>query len=387
MTARTFTFTVTAAGIPSWFTGLTPGVWGTIATAGNGTLSQVAPTSPGGGQGGVTIAWTGGCVNQTGKEFLLVANGGGIDYYGNEVYALQLGVATPKWFRLLDPTPSGYIANPDADGVYSDGRMSAVHGWHRCVFANGKAWYHGQDAITTSDGQTNKIWSFDRSYAGLASAHGQTPLAHVNNAGPWTYYGDVSSSTDWGVGASCYDSQDNRIWSTAGNTNGSPAKGFNATTGVQVAAIPEVSGAQVGATFMVCATPLRKLIGLSRLTAGGVYVANLTTLTGSVQATTGMPASMSGTGWGGVYHEASGYVYAFDPAQTGKTVYRLNPSTWVWTAITPSGGATPTVPAQYRGTYGKFNIIQDMGNGEACLVCVTDVTGPTYVMRVPAAGI
>ena len=35
----------------------------------------------------------------------------------------------------------------------------------------------------------------------------------------------------------------------------------------------------------------------------------------------------------------------------------------------------------------KFNIIQDMGNGQAALVVCMDTGGPTYVYKLPANGV
>ena len=41
----------------------------------------------------------------------------------------------------------------------------------------------------------------------------------------------------------------------------------------------------------------------------------------------------------------------------------------------------------FHGSYSKFNIIEDMGNGHAAFVNVVDVQGPVYVYKVPKGGI
>jgi hypothetical protein len=63
-----------------------------------------------------------------------------------------------------------------------------------------------------------------------------------------------------------------------------------------------------------------------------------------------------------------------------------NPSgQWVWSTISP-GGATPTA-AGGQGTYSKWNIVEDMGNGRAAIVFCGGISLPTFVYKVPVAGI
>lgn len=58
--------------------------------------------------------------------------------------------------------------------------------------------------------------------------------------------------------------------------------------------------------------------------------------------------------------------------------------TWTWTTISATGAANspPLVPST-QGTYGKCNMIRDMGNGEAAIVSVDLYNAPTYVFKVP----
>ena len=63
-------------------------------------------------------------------------------------------------------------------------------------------------------------------------------------------------------------------------------------------------------------------------------------------------------------------------------------STWTWSRVSPASGnsVTPTA-AETNGTFGRFNIIEDMGNGQSALCVVNSTTGPTFVYKLPVAGV
>jgi hypothetical protein len=70
----------------------------------------------------VTNAWNGGMVDEK-RDRLIVWGGGHTDYFGNEVYALDLDKMTLS--RLTEPSPAGNVMScPEA---YTDGRPSARH--------------------------------------------------------------------------------------------------------------------------------------------------------------------------------------------------------------------------------------------------------------------
>jgi hypothetical protein len=62
----------------------------------------------------------------------------------------------------------------------------------------------------------------------------------------------------------------------------------------------------------------------------------------------------------------------------------------VVTEINPASGnsVTPQVASyqygdQYRGTFSKFQMIEDMGNGQSAIVFVTSVFGSAFVYKLP----
>jgi len=54
----------------------------------------------------------------------------------------------------------------------------------------------------------------------------------------------------------------------------------------------------------------------------------------------------------------------------------------------PSNTIVPSVTGnQYQGTFSKFQMIEDMGNGQAALCFVASTTGPLFVYKLPAGGL
>ena len=136
------------SGIPAWRTAMPPHTWAVVPT-GN-TLSSLNPalnpalnpngvgnTPPwGGGHPGVLNAWGALTPSMNDGRVWIAIGGGHEDYGGNEAYVLDLMLGTPMW-QLLHP-PSGSIGHSpgiilydgqEATGVYSDGRMRAVHAY------------------------------------------------------------------------------------------------------------------------------------------------------------------------------------------------------------------------------------------------------------------
>jgi hypothetical protein len=60
--------------------------------------------------------------------YLIGASGGHADYAGNEVNALDLSAATPKWTMI--GAPSANVDIVDAAAVYLDGRRSSTHTYY-----------------------------------------------------------------------------------------------------------------------------------------------------------------------------------------------------------------------------------------------------------------
>lgn len=391
-------FNVVSSSAPAWFTAINDGQWGTTAVA--GTLDAVSPVVSGKRNSAITRAWTGGCVDQTRGEYILAANGGHGDYSGNEVYALALKTATPAWARITEPTPDGQILATELNGaavaVNADGKPRAVHGWHRCCFGDGKVWYVGQDAYVSGNGSfTPYTVSFDRA-----------SLAWRTDYGLWT------GKTQNGVGATgpaVYDRNRNRVWTFAAQGfNPTSVWSINCSTGAYTGPHASINGAYVYESWAAYAHDLDVIVfGLSNQAnmPGYIGVFRPATLQFSLYLTTNSWSATGSDGqaianmdkrMGAVYDPVNKCVYLFDAGWSlGAAIKVLqipaslggSGASFAWRTHTPTGGETPAAPASYRGTYSKFNLIEDMGGGKRALVCVTDTLGPTYVMPLPAGGL
>lgn len=110
----------------------------------------------------VVIAWNGGVADLK-RNRLIIWGGGHSDYFGNEIYALDVNKASLE--RLTDPSPVSNVGScPES---YTDGRPSARHTY------NGLVYVPEQDAMfsfggskSICGGMSDRIWKLE--FAGLA---------------------------------------------------------------------------------------------------------------------------------------------------------------------------------------------------------------------------
>jgi hypothetical protein len=391
--------------------------------------------------------WNGGTVDQDRGELLLAASGGHNGYAGNEVYALRLTTSTPQWYRVCDPTPGTHIfprpynesgTNPVSTGnlkttqghdpagfaaMYLDGRMRANHNWCCYVAHNGKIWYAFQASPSGAGNSTGHAWSFNLGHTGLARAPGQTPLAWADNEGPWTWLG---SSPAQGGGTNvappaALDPVTGRVWCAHGTTSQRRWGYIDTSTGTITRTsewgYANTSG-QDGLWAVVVTDPqdrwrffVAPLVDAGLPGGGGIQTLDLKAANPLATAawttrTTNNVTAIANAGLGAVYHEPSRsillYNYATGTTTPNGALLKIRVPTngdgtfnasgqWTVTTINPASGSTtpPTNPggAQGTGAWSKFNIVNDMGNGQACLVVVADVTGLTYAYRLPTTEI
>jgi hypothetical protein len=416
--------------------GMNDGVWigiadgtGTTGTGGN-RINQVLPSpfptvsqSPhswNNNAASICSAWTGGGVDQRRGEYLLVANGGHADYGGNEAYALSLREATPAWRRITTPTPTASMNAADLagadDGLYGDGRPRSMHSTFAC-FGDERMWYTMMNSVCSADGGSAfRNISFNRGMLGAAA----TPAPYATN--PWDDYDEwnpASGPTNIGTsgsaaifGVSVFDRYRHKIWSFGGNAFGTGGHWSVDTIGPSRGTLLGFQNGNGGNWngWAVCAHDLRIcVVGEDTRNLEGdvvrqgihVFKMDIAGEAGAWQLVT----NVTGTGYfaggsGGVYVARNRTIGIGNPVSLGRTIYRLQiPTTtvngrivydpsgqWVWSNSTPPG-PTMQIASGNSGAYSKWNIVEDMGDGRSAIVYVGDITGPTYVYKIPAAGL
>jgi hypothetical protein len=59
--------------------------------------------------------------------------------------------------------------------------------------------------------------------------------------------------------------------------------------------------------------------------------------------------------------------------------------TYSWGSFSVTG--TTLTATHLENSYSKFTMLNDMGDGRACLFVISDWDGPTYVVPLPADGV
>lgn len=373
---------------PTWFANMGDKTW---ATPVSNTLDSVKPVF-GGDHPSVCTAWTGGCINEADREFILLANGGHGDYGGNEGYGCRLGVGSPAWERLSTPaTASGgdttgrtVVDTHNTQQNYGDGSMTAVHGWNRCCYANGRVWYPGIDGGFSAGNYSTAIWSWLRS----------TQVYTYHGLGITTIGG---GNMIFQAGVGLYDRTNNLIWSCAregANGSGQGLFSCNASTGGSITAYgtggsPVDFGSGDGGWGANCYD-----LGINIY--GDVLNNRLAVLQTSSPSSGYTYRTPTGTfpiqGYGCVYHQPSRALLLWhnNGASLIKIAIPADPLTgsYAVTTVSASGSnaITPSAAAT-NGTFSRFNIIENMGNGQSALTLVNSTTGSTYVYKLPAAGV
>jgi hypothetical protein len=368
---------------PAWFTAMAEKTWTTVAGNAGQRLYDVRATGIGGNPYAICTAWTGACVDQATGRYILPSNGGHGDYGGNEVYALNLRAATPAWARLNNPSSlSGRVDSPaNGDLQYADGTKPAGHHWHKPVCdINGNIWFPMVDGVYASGAWTTHVWKFNL-----------TTLT-------WTQYAKafptIGGNAGFEASPAAYDKVKNQVWgivkagypaNNAGYWRIDPATG--ATT--QIIANDYAASANGGKTWAAVAHDLGYLFY-------GTYNTDRLLILDVNNPTTPVNVAKTGTvpgnGHGCVYHQASRafFLWHGNGANIIKIAIPADPvnGTWAISSVAPaaSNTVTPSAPPE-QGTFSKFNIVEDMGNGQSALVLLNAIDQPTYVYKLPLGGV
>jgi hypothetical protein len=214
---------------------------------------------------------------------------------------------------------------------------------------------------------------------------------------------------------SCHDGFNNRIWAFPQACVENPRQPYfsvSTSTGAitnypNTGASGYLPGSPFKDAWAICAHDLG-YIYIGSNTEGRVYCVDVTgTSSATVVASTrtegfffptvtvagGSSAGLTAHA-GAVYHQPSRAIFVWHQGY-GATLRKLlipsNPrsGTYTWSTVTPVGGSNPSsgLNGDFNGPYSKFNIINDMGNGQAAFVHCGNISGPTHVFKVPLAGL
>jgi hypothetical protein len=387
---------------PAWFTAMKDNTWKAVASTGTIASMAPSPTPPGvEGVAAVCNDWTGACANQTTGEYILPAQGGHNGYYGNEIYALALRDATPAWKRIWGPTPNAQIITVDFASnspytAYGDGSPRPTHGWFsNLCSSDGNIWVTLVDA-NPSGKWTTECYSIDRG----------------NLAAGWIYHGRIWPSVPGGApgssfgyqsGPGAYDPVGNKIWRGGDFSTDSGIASFDVSTAVTAGAQAhwghQVPGGKIYSLAQTAfsnawsvvtddLSPRCWIVGSP--SSSQLWIMELENNPGTFikKSATGSPSGWT-SGVGAAYHRQSRSIlvggYEFGANIRQLSISGTNPltSTYTWSNLPLDASNSVTPQAGMNGTLSKFQMINDMGNGQSAICFVTSSSGPTYVYKVP----
>jgi hypothetical protein len=312
----------------------------------NTMLTNVCPAN---NFDGIPYAFATYCVNvvnsssggiaDTNRNRLIIWGGGGGNYAGNEIYALNLTATPPSMTRLTNPSAWNYSVSYEAN---PDGTPTSRQTY------NGLVYLPVQDALFSFGGglpsgtSTNHTWIFtfaDNTW------HAQDP---VNGFNPTT----IENSS---VGAACaYDPNTQTVFCIDGNTN--YLLQYNPATNTY-------AKLSINAAYALAATPaidpVHKLMVFMGNAADGVtFKVNAIDISGNDPNYTVQDWTSQVTGCAGMDAKWPGFVYDSAMAKfvgypnQGSTVYIFDPSAKTCVAQTFANG--PQTAVGTNGTFGRF---------------------------------
>jgi hypothetical protein len=379
---------------PAWVSGLSTNTVVHLGSAVGKRWIDAAPTTLPAGYdfGSKFSAWTSMAVDPQTGRLISAAKGGHTDSSGNDVIAFELRADSPGAVRLTNPTISVDTTDIEFSGAgsaYSDGKIRSNHGWNCDHWLARRLWTFGPEGTYSNGRRQTEAWTFD-----LRSL-GNGPFPVSSSAAPWARHGDPMPTKGGNMetqgGPSAPDPVTWSMWRVANvgsNANGQSLWSMHAST--KVAKQYAVTLGSVGngnAAWMVIAPDKR--IGIIGMNQGYLVLFNPDNPVATWRQSTPTGTGAYGNGTGAVYDQRSGKVYAYDKG--GNTVRVLtipsNPltGTYSWSPVT-FGGATisATTPA---GSFNKFNILDDVGNGQPILVWAQTYSEGTYSVLLNSTGL
>jgi hypothetical protein len=293
----------------------------------------------------VIAAWCGGALD-TQRNRLVLFGGGHSDYYGNEVYAFDIG--TLAWSRLTDPTINPTL-NQD---INWDGTPNSRHTYNGLAYiAHADRFFAlGGSVAGNGFGACQNTWTFD-----FVSKSWTNRMP--GGTRPVTAYGDNCS----------YDPATKKVWWCENNSAGLFSYDYDTNTWTQ----------HNSDSFYYYTSAIDTARGVLVIVGNGnVYAYDLKNANYNRQtwATTGGGALISQSNIGLDYDPVSDRIVGW----AGGSPYLLDPATKAWTA----GSATGAPSAGTNGIYGRWRYVPSVN----AFVVVTDINDNVYFYKASAGG-
>ncbi len=320
--------------MPTWRQGQAVGEWRQIG----GTAMSAAPiaisTFPGAGNTGPSAkvdAWNGFAIDTRDSSVYSAANGGHMDYAGNEVNRLRLSDNTPRW---TEPRASSALTSVrSSTSHYGDGRPTARHTYYGTamnhvrgrVMLIGGARYGDGYQLATTDGFNigTSDWDAARTYP---DAFPEITQDYAMGVAEHKSTGDIYVFSQYNV----------LRWSNSSNSwsrllTGSTVYGHSSASATDT---------------------LRNRVLVAGGTGDDHGVYDIATNTVKTVTFSGPYASaINGRGDGMVYDSGLD-AYLYRKGGAGGTVYKINAQTFAVELLTTSAGGS--VPAATNGVYTRF---------------------------------
>lgn len=289
----------------------------------NTKIRSVLPsTAQQGSPNAIIDAWGGGVADIV-RNRLLVWGGGHSDYYGNEMYALDLTTLTMQ--RIIDPSP--YTAQSSCSSALPDGTPTSRH-------------TYGGLAYVTHKDQMFSVWGSKApcGYADSATWMYDFPTSKWKVA--------VAQSPQGGPGGALavYDSSTRRVYFK----DVQDFYAFSPDTNTYT----KLNSASQNVDYHLSAaidTKRRKFV----MIGNGIQVVDLNTFTMTSLSTTNTPGFVTSMQSPGVaYDPVADRIVAW---HGGSAVYALDMDSKVWTRVDTNAG--PTSAAPWQGTFGRWAYI------------------------------
>jgi len=266
-------------------------------------------------------AWNGGTVD-TARNRLLVWGGGHADYWGNEMYALDLASLTIG--RITDP--SVHTAAATCTPALPDGTPTSRHTYDALTYiAHADRFFASNGSLSPCGFGQSDTWTYD---------FGAGTWQLMTTSNPTQAYGTMS----------VYDPLTKLVY--VKDTQGFFSYSLESNTYTKLNTTDQIVDYHLSATID---SSRRKFV----MIGNGVQVVDLNTNQLTTMSTSNAPAFVTGQQSPGVaYDPIADRIVAW---HGGGNVYALNMDTGVWTQVATNAGPTANAPAQ--GTFGRWGYV------------------------------